>query len=131
MNLLDQLVTNRDAANSDGLQQGRNSGRIAGTAHQHQVNSNIQFRILARQRHRVVKGGACGHQRSGSEYPVPMGMYDALVDVASEAEIIGVRYEEFQNRPSLMRRNFFGLARKSFISRCISRVAPFKLSYSC
>ena len=91
------------------------------------------MRILARQRDRVIEGGAGGHQRGGGENALAMRVDDAVVDVAREAEIVGVRDQVFQalNKPSLMRRNFFGLARKSFISRCISRVAPFRLSYNC
>ena len=53
---------------------------------------------------------------------------DPCVYVACEAEIVGVDDQLLQKRASLIRRNFFGLARKSFISPCISRVVPFRLS---
>src|SRR5580693_7901628 len=95
------------------------------------MNADIELGILARQFHGVVEGGASGHDGGSSENPVAVSLDDAFVDVASEAEIVGVGNQQSQNIASLMRRNFFGLARKSFIRRCISRVVPLRLSYNC
>jgi hypothetical protein len=42
---------------------------------------------------------------------------DPLIHVARETEIVGIHHELFlgaQNTASLIRRNFFGLARRSF-----------------
>jgi hypothetical protein len=49
-----------------------------------------------------------------------MRPHDAFVHIARETEIVRVDDQLFQNSDSLMRRNFFGLERKSFISPCIS-----------
>ena len=95
------------------------------------MNADIQAGTLARQLDRVLESGAGSHQRGGREYTFPARMHDALIDVAREAEVVGVDDQLFQNIESLMRRNFFGFARKSCISKFIWRVAPLRLSYNC
>src|SRR5579864_9074747 len=95
------------------------------------MDSDVQVGVLARQRYCMIERWAGGHKRSRGQDPVPVRVHDTFVDVACKAEIIGVRDEVFQNRPSLILRNFFGLVRKSRMSPCSSRVAPFKLSYNC
>src|ERR1700719_3363557 len=105
--------------------------RIPLAPHQDQMDADVQLRIFARQRDGVVERRAGRHQCGRGENSLPMRVHNALVDIARKAEVIGVRDEVFQKRPSLMRRNFFGLARKSCMSPCISRVAPLRLSYNC
>src|SRR4029077_5914122 len=93
--------------------------------------TDVQLRIFSGQLNCVMERRTGGHQSSRGENPVSMRMHDAFVDVTCKAEVFGVRDQVFQNRPSLMRSNFFGLVRKSRMRPCISRVAPAKLSYNC
>ncbi len=100
-------------------------------AHQHEVTSDVERRRGLSQFHRVIESRAVGHQRGGGQNAVAVCLYDALVDVAGEAEVIRVDHQPLQNRPSLIRRNFFGLARKSLSRPVISRVVMLMDSYNC
>src|SRR5436305_1602010 len=67
----------------------------------------------------------------GGEDAVAVRLDNAFVDVRREAEIVRVHHQLFacyQNSLSWMVRNFLGFARMSFISDCISRVAPLSVS---
>jgi hypothetical protein len=44
----------------------------------------------------VIERRAGGHDRGGGEDALPMGVDDSVVDVAREAEVIGVRDQVFQ-----------------------------------
>src|SRR5579862_55254 len=126
-----EFVVNLDPAERDCLDQPRNRGWIALTADQNEMNADVEFGILTRQRDRVLESGAGSHQGRGSQNALAAGMHNALVNVARKAEVVGVDNEVLQNIESLTCRNFFGLDRKSRISRFISRVAPLRLSYNC
>ena len=95
------------------------------------MNADVQLRSLPSELDGMIKRGSRCHQGCGGEDSVPARIHDAFVNVAREAEIIGVDDQLFQNNESFTCRNFFGFARKSCMSRFIWRVAPFKLSYSC
>ena len=45
----------------------------------------------------MIEGRAGRHQRGGSEDALTMRVDNALVDVAREAEVVGVRNQEFQS----------------------------------
>src|SRR4051794_36964860 len=92
--------------------------------------ADVQGGMLARQAHGIFERISVGHQRSRREDPVRVRVDDAPVHVGGETEVIRIDDQAFQNRASLMRRNFFGFARKSLNNSCSSRVAPFMLSYS-
>src|SRR5262249_11979862 len=103
-------------------------------ADQHQVRADIERRRLAGQPQRIVKCGAIGHERRGGQDAVPVCLYDSLIHVRREPEIVGVHYEllaPHQNRASRRVRNFLGLPRTSLASPWNSRVAPVSASYSC
>src|SRR5437773_2057160 len=93
--------------------------------------THVQSRIRSRQPRGIVEGVAIGHQRGRSQDSVPMRFDDPLVHIGGESEVIRIDYQPLQNNPSLIRRNFLGLARTSFNSDCVSRETPFKDSYNC
>ena len=86
--------------------------------------AHVESRIGVRQLYSVVERGSIGHQRRRSQDPVAVRLDDAFVHIGGESEIIRVDEQPSQNIPSLMRRNFFGLARMSLRRLCASRVAP-------
>src|SRR5206468_11292621 len=95
------------------------------------MHTDVERRKLLRERDRVVKRRAVRHERCRGKHAAIMCIENACVHARGQTEIVGVDNQQLQKTESLMRRNFFGFARKSFIRRCISRVAPFRLSYSC
>ena len=129
--LTGQFVIDSDSAEGDRLNQPGNRRRIAFRANQNEMNADIQTGILARQLYRVLESSASSHQRGGRKYAFPARMHDTLIDVAREAKVVGVDDQLFQNMASFMRRNFFGFARKSCISKFIWRVVALRLSYNC
>ena len=83
------------------------------------MDTYIQISSLAGESDGMFERSAGSHQRCGGEYSFAARMHDALIDVAREAEIVGVDDQLFQNNDSFTCRNFFGLARKSCISKFI------------
>ena len=102
--------------------------RLAGPAHQREMSADVERRRFACQFHGVLEGGAVRHQRGCRKDAGAVRLDNAAVHVKRETEIVRVNNETSggaQKSPSLMRRNFFGLARKSFMNALISCVAPF------
>ncbi len=128
LDLLAQLALDVDAAPGDGQHKSGNCGRIARRADQGEMNADVEIGQIARTVHRIVKRRAVRHQSGGGENTLAVRAHDAMVHVARETEIVGVNNQLLQNNDSLICRNFFGLARKSFISPCISWEVPFRLS---
>src|SRR5438105_3878349 len=90
--------------------------------------------MLSGQAYSVVEGAAIRHQRGRGENAMAVRFHDSFIHVLRETEVVGVYHQLFargQNSLSWILRNFLGLARMSFISACISRVAAFSVSYSC
>ena len=77
---------------------------------QHEMAAQVKRGILGSQPDRIVEGGAVGHQRSRSENAALVRFDNSLVHILRKAEVIRVDDQPFQDSPSLMRRNFFGLA---------------------
>ena len=97
-------------------------------AYQGQVASNIQAGVQAGKLNGVLEGCPSRHQSRGREDAVAVRFQDAVVHVGREPEVVGIYDQKLraaQKMPNLMRRNFFGLARKSFMNALISCVAPF------
>ena len=92
-----KLIINLHASQRDCRRQMRNAGRETFGADQHQMDADIQFRILARQRNGVLKGRSRGHQSCGREDALAMRVNDAFIDIAREPEVVGVGDEVFQN----------------------------------
>ena len=80
------------------------------------MTPHVQPRVLACKAHGIVEGGARGHQSCSSENTVAMRLDNARVHIAGESEIIRVDNQSRQKMLNLMRRNFFGFARKSLNS---------------
>jgi len=120
LNLLPKLGGNIYLLPCHRSDQSGNRSRISRRTHQRKMDTNIELRQLLCALHRVIEGRAVRHQGSRRENPFAMRPHDAFVHIARETEIVRVDDQLFQNSDSLMRRNFFGLERKSFISPCIS-----------
>lgn len=112
----------------DGSRQHSSGVRERGSPDEHQVTAYVEAWIFTGQLCRIVKCAAIRHERCGGEYAARMRFNDASIHIVGEAEIIGIDNQPSQNRASLIRRNFFGFARTSRSSCCISPVTPVKLS---
>src|SRR5215472_12659158 len=130
--LCGKLVVNRDLAREQrcdelGYCDGQRAVRRkeAAAADQHQMAANIESGDLGCTAHSVIEGLAVGHQRGRSEDTAAVRLENALVYVGRESKVIRVDYQLLQNRPSLMRRNFLGLAWMSLRRPWVSRATPF------
>ena len=88
-----QLVIDANAAERHGareLRDGRGKGRLA---HQHQMDADIERRVLAGQADRIVKRRAGGHQRGCGEDALAVRFDNPLIHVAREAEVVGVNHQ--------------------------------------
>jgi hypothetical protein len=125
-----EFFINRQLPARQSAQQFRNSRRqrAAGesfAADQRKMTTDIQRRIAARQLHRMLECFAIRHQRRRSQNSGAMRLYNTVVHVARETEIVGIYSQTNQNSASLIRRNFFGFACMSFTRDCASVVSPF------
>src|ERR1017187_99613 len=103
-------------------------------SNQHQVAPDIERRRFPRQPYRVVEGLPVGHHRGRCQDAAAMRFHNPLVHIRREPKVIRIDNQLFssaQNIFSWIVRNFLGLARTSFISKCISPVAAFSESKSC
>jgi len=83
------------------------------------MTAYIQAGVFAGKAYGMIKRYAVSHEGGRSNNSVSMSLQDAFVDVPREAEIIGIDNELLssnQKIDSLILRNFFGLALKSFIN---------------
>ena len=104
-------------------------GQSGGQACQDEVAPHVQRRNTAGKVNGVPESGPHGHERGGRDDAFLVRFQDALIHAAGETEVVRVDDQPpapVQKSPSLMLRNFLGLARKSFIRVRISWVAPFR-----
>jgi len=73
--------------------------------HQNEVQTDTQFRELARAQDGVRRRGARDHQAGGRQYSVPVCFFDGLVDSRIEPEIVCADDKTFQLGISRLRRN--------------------------
>src|SRR5579862_2577087 len=85
-----ELLINANLPQRDGPHQAGYGFRQTRRSDQHQMASDVQSRILTRQAHGIVERSPGGHQRGRSQNAFAMRLNDSKVDVASEAEIVGV-----------------------------------------
>src|SRR4051812_18012951 len=114
--LLAQFVVRLYASASTCLEKLHDRRRVTRTADEHEMTADVERGVLTSQTHRVVKRFAGGHERGSGKDSARVSFNDACVHVPREAEVVGVDDKLSQNSLSWMVRNFFGLARKSFIS---------------
>ncbi len=104
----------------------------AGALDDLEVDADVEGGVGVGELDGVVEAGAGGHEGGGGEDAVEVGFEDAGVDFGGEAEVVGIDEEMArgnQKSASLMRRNFLGLARKSFMRPFISTAVPLRFSY--
>jgi len=88
--LLDQLIVNPNLPQRDGANQLRNRRRKSWRSHQHQMAADIERRRFLSQADRVVERVSSGHQRCRRQDSEAMRIYDSGIDVAREAEVVGI-----------------------------------------
>ena len=76
-----------------------NRGGLTGAADEDAMDADVEGRIRVSEFDGMFKRVAVGHQGSGGEDSVAMSVNDAVVDIASEAEVIGVDDERSHGAP--------------------------------